>query len=54
MGKTGKEVKQESIEPLVVVYFSSLKGGNEEKAEEAKRKLERLGYEVGEATAVSR
>lgn len=47
MDKPGEEVKQEGIEPLMIVYFSSLQGGNEAKAKEAKQGLAKLGYEVG-------
>jgi hypothetical protein len=47
MGKPDEEEKKEGIEPLMIVYFCSLQGGNEVKAKEAKQGLAKLGYEVG-------
>jgi len=53
MDQPGQEKKKEGIESWIIVYFSSLQGGNKEKAEEAKQRLVQLGYEV-ERGAVSR
>lgn len=51
MEKVGTMKKTEGIESWVIVYFSALQGGNTEKAEEAKQRLLRLGYQVGAVEA---
>jgi hypothetical protein len=52
MEQLGGVKKVEGIEAWMIVYFSAIEGGNAEKAQEAKVRLERLGYEVETAEMV--